>query len=134
MKFARTIFILALVFSAFMIEGCFLEGDETTSFKGVVLYTGTEEPYTAGQIEIIGSDSEKVDAYRKKFPIESDESFNIQVSTSDIGLFQIQLVPNDGSLISPYCSGATISEYCTLMSAGKNHNDITIMVQIPNSN
>lgn len=128
MKFAQTIFLLALVYSAFMLEGCSLEGDETTSFKGVVLYAETKEPYTIGQIEIIGSNSKKIDAYRKTFQIESDGSFNIQINTSDIGLFQIQLVPNDGSLILPTCSGASISQYCTLMEAGKNHNDITVMV------
>ena len=83
------------------------------------------EPVSNGLIEIIGSDagSGPVDAYRKTFQVESDGTFSIRITTSNISLFQI-----DFEGFSQYCSGPSISQYCTLMNAGKAHKDIRIIV------
>ena len=98
--------------------------DLTTSFEGIVINTNTDEPLSSGQIEIIGSEEGlgPYDAYRKKFQIEPDGTFVIRITTSDISLFQIDLVS-----LSQECSGPTITQYCTLMEAGQDHRDITIM-------
>ena len=96
--------------------------DLSTRFEGIV-YANTDEPFTGGQIEIIGSDagSGPYDAYRKTFPIQSDGTFNVRITTSSIDLFQISVVGFGQS-----CSGPSISQYCTLMKAGENNTDIVI--------
>ena len=123
----RRYIILSLIISSVLLLSCTKDEyeDITTSFQGIVLNADTNEPVTNGQIEIIGSDagSGPYDAYRKMFQIESDGTFNIRITTSSISLFQI-----DFEGFSQYCSGPTISQYCTLMSAGQSHTDIRVLV------
>jgi len=97
--------------------------DLSTSFQGIVIDDETNEPFTGGQIEVIGSEPGlgPYDAYRKTFQIESDGTFDIRVTTSNIDLFQIDVEGYQE------CYGPSITVYCTLMEAGKDHKDIRIM-------
>jgi hypothetical protein len=108
-----------------LLTGCSNSEDEydnlTTSFQGIVLDSKTNEPFSGGQIEVIGSEGLDF-VYRKFFPIAPDGTFDIRVTTDNISLFQLNI---EGSYKS--CSGPSISQYCTLMSAGEDHKDITIL-------
>jgi len=122
----RSIAIFSLCF--FLILGCSNTDNEydnlTTSFQGIVLNINTNDPISGGQIRLLGS--ENLDfVYEKYFPIESDGTFNIRITTDNISLFQVGI---EGYYVS--CSGPSISQYCTLMAAGEDHNDITIMAGV----
>ena len=107
----------------FLLTGCSKsEYDNlTTAFQGIVFDAITNEPLSGVQIEVIGSENLEF-TYRKFFPIESDGSFNIRVTTDNISLFQLNV---EG--YTQTCSGPDIFQYCTLMEAGEFHGDITIM-------
>ena len=109
----------------FLLTSCSNSDDEydnlTTAFQGIVFDAITNEPLSGVQIEVIGSEGFDF-TYRKFFPIESDGSFNIRVTTDNISLFQLNV---EG--YTQRCSGPDIFQYCTLLEAGEFHGDITIM-------
>jgi hypothetical protein len=134
----RPVIIISLVTSLILALSCSKEEDEEqiTSFEGAVLYESTNEPFTSGKIEIIGSEPgfSDWDAYRESFQIEPDGSFDIQVTTINISHFQINLESLDSGTIYQSCTGSSITGFCTLMDAGKDHSGIRVYAQIIDSN
>ena len=95
----------------------------TTSFQGIVLKGDTNEPISGGEIKVMGSKNLEF-TYEKFFPIELDGTFNIRITTDNVSLFLLSM---EGFYVS--CSGpSTISQYCTLMSAGEDHTGIKVIV------
>ena len=122
-----SLFLLAV----FLISCSKEELDLITTFQGVVLYADTNEPFTNGQIELLGSEALDF-KYREAFKIDSDGSFRIAVTSLNISLFQISIISDDFGDVYQSCMGTSISQYCTLMEAGKDHSDITVFASPSN--
>ena len=94
--------------------------DLTTSFEGIV-YTAPNEALQGGSIMVIGGyGKDAFNEYIKEFPVESDGTFSIRITTDRISEFQLFL-PEGQS-----CSGSSISDDCNRLQAGKDHKDIVI--------
>ena len=131
----RLLRIITLVISFTQVLGCTKEEDslQVTSFEGIVLLNETNEPFTNGQIEIIGSEIGSFGSFRKFFQIGSDGTFNIEVETRKIHNFQINLVSPDYETIYQSCTGPSITGFCTLMEPERAHTNIQVFAQIIDS-
>ncbi len=123
---ARKTILSILLFLALMVSCTKENGDFTTTFQGVVLYEDSNEPFTNGQIEIIGYKALS-EVFNKSFPISPDGTFNLKVSRLDASIFSINLTSNDFRDVYQSCTGTGISQYCTLMEAGKDYTNITVL-------
>jgi hypothetical protein len=119
----------------FLSLGCSNTEDEpenlTTSFQGIAINSiSNNEPFT-GQIEVIGSflGVAPEDVFRRTFQIESNGSFDITVTTKDVGPFQLSLIGYSQECNDP--TGEVPRLPCTFFSAGIDHTNIEIYVLGP---
>ena len=108
-----------------VLTGC--DKDETdnltTSFQGIAINnTANGEAFT-GQIEVIGNffGTAPGEVFRKTFQIESNGSFDITVTTTDVRYFQLSLIGYEQNCLGPTTEGS-----CTFLDAGKDHTDLEI--------
>jgi hypothetical protein len=121
--------IHSLLISTVLFYSCSKEEDnpeQFTSFEGVVLDQDTDEPYNSGYIEIIGSELGDYGVYRETFPIDSDGRFNIEVTTTKIHNFQINVESNTADFVNQACLGESITIYCTLMKPDFDYKNIKV--------
>ena len=131
----RCVFLLMLV-SAIILVSCSKDEnrEQITSFNGTVFYQGmSNEPFTNGQIKIIGSELGSYGDYMRSFPIRLDGTFEIKVTTSNIHNFQISVEADDGGTAYQSCEGTGMTSYCTLMEPNMDYRDIKVYVFIPSN-
>ena len=108
---------------------CSMEEDEIrTSFKGIA-YNGSDNnlPIVNGHLELFGYESKYLIGgsdpllFNKIFPLDSDGSFEVSVSTQDVDYFVIGL-RIDGERVTTDCQ----PDLCFSFTDGKNYSGLRI--------
>ena len=128
----RTVQLLFLVLSILLV-GCTKEEDvQSTTFEGAVRLGSREVSFSEVGLEIFGRANEYgcflfcegVTKYNKVFPVESDGSFSIPVTTEEVEYFWLGLRIN-GERVSSDC--APLSQ-CTDLNPGKDFTGLLITI------
>ena len=105
--------------------------DLTTSFQGIA-YSGPNEPLENGYFDIVGYGnlfSNPGQVFERTIQTDSDGRFNVRITTNDVSSFSFGTTGNfEAARLT--CAGPTTTAVCTLMDAGKSHEDIIIYTYV----